>query len=553
MGTYGDRGEGRGARGDEGVIVEAGDYTALQERLAALEWTLETMDWRLLSAQTDQEFSRPGLNTITEFSRIMAVKNPLVKRGVTVQRLYVFGQGFTVRAEEPALDDALTAFYEDPKNAVELSQQELSAKEVELQVSGNLFFCLFVNRTSGRVRVRTVQFEEIQDVVCDPNDAKTPWYYRRAWTENGIDLATGAQEMRSREAYYPDWRYDPVSKPERIGSLPVMWESPIFHVKVGSFPHWKFGLSEVYASIDWAKAYKEFLEDWASIVRAYRRFAFQLSQPGGKSAVMAAKNKLASSVGTDGASLTDRSALRTLRNKLASSVGTDGAVSNPAPVVGSTFIAGENVKLEAVRTSGATVSAEDGRRLLLMVAASLNLPETFFGDASVGSLATAKSLDRPTELGMKDRQSLWADVLNGLHDFVLFWQVKAPQGSLRGLGTVERVVEEGAVFERVVWNADVSPRVETTFPPLVQADAPAMIGAMVDAATLRGQALAGTVDLRTLAAMLLSTLGVTDVDQVVDRMFPDGETGREGEMPATEAAMVEAVRELREAIGRLGA
>ncbi len=510
-------------------MVEAGAYVEMQERLAALEWTLETMDWRLLSAQADQEFSRQGLNTITEFSRIMAVKNPLVKRGVTVQRLYVFGQGFTVRAEEPALDEALTAFYDDPKNAVELSQQELSAKEVELQVSGNLFFCLFVNRTSGRVRVRTVPFEEVQDVVCDPNDAKTPWYYRRVWTENSIDLVTGAQEVRSREAYYPDWRYDPVSKPERIGALPVMWESPIFHVKVGSFSSWKFGLSEVYASIDWAKAYKEFLEDWASIVRAYRRFAFQLSQPGGKSAVMAAKSKLASSVGND------------------------GTITNPAPVVGSTFVAGENVKLEAVRTSGATVSAEDGRRLLLMVAASLNLPETFFGDASVGSLATAKSLDRPTELGMKDRQSLWADTLNAIHDFVLFWQVKAPQGSLRGMGTVERVVEEGAAFERVVWNEDVSPRVETTFPPLVQADAPAMVAAMVDAATLRGQALAGTVDVRTLSAMLLSTLGVADVDQVIERMFPDGETGREeAGTPAAEAAMVEAVRELREAIGRLG-
>src|SRR5690606_19652667 len=114
------------------------------------------------------------------------------------------------------------------------------------------------------------------------------------------------------------------------------------------------------------------------------------------------------------------------KTKLASSSSGDGTITNPAPVVGSTFISGAGVKLEAVKTSGATVSAEDGRRIMLMVAAAMNLPETFYGDASVGSLATAKSLDRPTELAIKDRQSLWIDVLNAIHDFVLFWQVKAP-------------------------------------------------------------------------------------------------------------------------------
>jgi len=136
MGTYEDRGEGRGAVNGEASLLEAAEVVEMHERLAALEWTLESMDWRLLTTQADQEFSRPGLATITELSRIMAIKNPLIKRGVAVQRLYVFGQGFNVRAEDAALDDALTAFYEDPKNATELSQQEMSAKEIELQVTG---------------------------------------------------------------------------------------------------------------------------------------------------------------------------------------------------------------------------------------------------------------------------------------------------------------------------------------------------------------------------------------------------------------------------------
>ena len=119
--------------------------------------------------------------------------------------------------------------------------------------------------------------------------------------------------------------------------------------------------------------------------------------------------------------------------KLGGTLGGGGAADMP-PAVGSTFISGPDVKIEPVRTAGATVGADDARRLLLMVAASFGLPETYFGDASVGTLATARSLDRPTELKMIDRQTLWSDTLRAIHDYVLLWGVKAPRGTLRGLG-----------------------------------------------------------------------------------------------------------------------
>src|SRR5690606_26615419 len=119
-----------------------------------------------------------------------------------------------------------------------------------------------------------------------------------------------------------------------------------------------------------------------------------------------------------------------------------GLDHNPPPLTGSTFVAGEGTSLQPVRTSGATVSAEDGRRLLLMVAASSGLPETFFGDASIGTLATAKSLDRPTELMMEDRQKLWRDVFINILEFVRLWAVKAPRGPLRSLGRVVDEIED---------------------------------------------------------------------------------------------------------------
>jgi hypothetical protein len=528
------------------ALIEAlsSENYQLSERLASLELALESANWRLLTMQAEQEFSRDGLRLIVELCRVMFLKNPLVKRAVEVKRLYLWGQGISVKAEDESLQGVLTAFLEDHKNQAELtSHQARMAKEVERQTDGNLFFVFFVNSVTGRVRVRTIPLEEIDTIICNPDDAKDPWYYRRAWTQSRLDVAGGGTEVRTMNAYYPDWRYTPTVRPPMIGGVPVRWETPIYHVKTGGFSNWQFGVPEVYAALDWARAYKEFLEDWASIVRAYRRFAFQLTTPGGKNAIAAAKTKLSSTYGSGGT----------------------GAETNPAPVVGSTFITSEG-NLTPVKTSGATVSAEDGRRLLLMVAAAVGLPETFFGDVSVGTLATAESLDRPTELLMRDLQTLWADIHQGIFDFVLLQAAKAPQGPLRGLATVQRETDGGEIVETIAWNADINPHIDIDFPPIRSAGTDEQVSAIIKAATLDGKPLAGTLDLPTVTRMLLVALGEDDVEEVMAILFPEGmpapstSAGAEGSddeagegvvIPQAEALMVAAVKELRDSLIRL--
>lgn len=511
----------------------------LSERLAALEFALENADWRLLTMQADQEFSRDGLRAITELARIMFLKNPLIKRAVKVQRLYVWGQGWSVKASDDEINAVLSAFLDDPKNQVELTgHQARIQKETELQTDGNLFFVFFVNQVTGRVRIRSIPFDEVQEIICNLEDAKDPWYYKRTWTQTAM-MADGAIESKTMTAFYPDWRYNPTVKPDKFGAHSVRWDAPIYHVRVGGFSNWKYGVSEIYAAIDWARAYKEFLEDWASIVRAYRRFAFQLTTPGGKSGIAAAKAKLGTTYGNTGT----------------------GAETNPPPVTASTFIAGEGTSLQPVRTSGATVSAEDGRRISLMVAAATGLPETFFGDVSVGTLATATSMDRPTELAMKDRQTLWSDIHTDIFLFVLLWAVKAPQGPLRGLGMIESEVDDGEIVERLIWNEDVDPHIDIDFPPVLYEEIGRRVEAIVNAATLSGRQLAGTMDLPTLTRMLLIALGEDDVDEIVEQLFPNGEVPEQAqpstdqgdvpERPQAEALMVAAVQELRSTLIRL--
>jgi len=374
-----------------------------------------------------------------------------------------------------------------------------------------------VDPSSGRVRLRTIPASEISEIITDPEDAKTPWLYKRTWSERTLNLSSGRSKLTPRTLYYPAWRYVPDQKPKNIGSVEVQWDAPVYHVKTGGFSDWKFGCSEVYAAIDWARAYKEFLEDWASLTRSYSRFAWRLTSKGGKAGVAAAKKKLESTLGTG-----------------------SGGETNPPPVAGSTFIGGEGYDLQPFQLRGANISAEDGRRLLLMVASSVGLPETYFGDVSVGTLATAKTMDRPTELMMRERQTFWMEVIRDIFLFVLTWAVKAQSGKLKDIG---KATDQG-----IAWNEDVDAHLDIDFPPILERDVQAAVQAVVTALTLNGQQFA-LLNEPLATRLILKALAEDDIDEIMSDLFPD-ETKNvaKGEPGASEARMVEAARRVVAAI-----
>lgn len=498
--------------------------TLLNERLLELELALENQSWARLTWEAEQEFSRAGLRKIAELARLMYIKNPLIGRGVNVQADYVFAQGVTIRSDNEATNTAIQQFMDDERNKVEMfGHPALLRKERTLQTKGNLFLTLFTDRLSGRVVIRSLPVDEVEEIISDPDDRQTPWYYLRVWNEKRFDLVSGAIAIVARETYYPDWRYSPRVKPQTIGGHPVNWNAPVYHVSAGGLDDMTWGIPEVYSSLDWGKAYKDFLEDWATITRAYSRFAFNLTTKGGARGVAAAKSTLGTTYGNSGSSLD----------------------TNPPPVTGATFISSEGVKLDPIRTSGATTKMEDGRRLLLMVAAGQGLPETFYGDVSVGTLATATSLDRPTELKFLSRQQLWKDVFQTLCRYALAAAIQAPRNALRG--TVR--VEDDGTPQIMVYGDDgemVPPNVIVEFPPLIEHSTPERVGAIM-------QASAKLPDERLIASMLLNALGQSDTDDLLNRMYPPDKSddAQNDLQDDTEQDMVEAVRELRQAVQRV--
>jgi len=462
---------------------QSNELTRLTESIQRLEQALYSTEWRQLTMSAEQTFTRQGIKDITTLARIMRLKNPTIKRGVDVQRLYVWAQGVSISAEDKTVNEVLQEFGNDERNRAELtSHQAYSDKETDLQQDGNLFFRFFVNAQTGRVRIRTIDPQEIDEIICNPDDSKEPWLYRRVWTQTKLD---GSQETLT--AYYPDFRFVPKTSAPIESQLKdgvVDWGTPVYHVAVNRLGRW--GISEYYAALDWATAYKNFLEQLASVWSALARWSAQLKVKGGVRGVAAAKAKL---------------------NTTASS---SGGETNPPPVTGSTFIASEGASLTPFRTAGATMSADDGRRLLLQAIAVTGFPETFYGDVSVGTLATAKSLDRPTELKILDRQALWSSILTDILNYVLLQSAKAPTGVLSGY---KKEDDGGEWIEYVDWPDSVDAAIKVQWPPIVEDDVLGLVTATVDAMTLKGAG--GGIPQETGIRQLLNLLGVPNIDDVM--------------------------------------
>lgn len=473
-----------------GTFVRTGE-TPLNERLADLELQLENAGWiRQQDLYTSSEFSLNGLKTIARLARIFYLKNPLIQRGVDVQTDYVFGRGVTIQAKDEEINAVIQSFLDDLKNQAEItSHQSMLQKDRELQLDGNLFLCFFVHEITGRVRARSIPFQEIGDSpICNPDDAKEPWYYKRVWqTQNG-------DAYKEHTAYYRDWQYSGTD----VSMLPknaIIADGAVFHIKMGGFSDWRFGVSEVYAALDWARAYKGFLENWATLMQAYARFAMKLQTKGGTSGVAAAKAKV--------------------QTGLSSS---NGIETNPPATKGAMFIQSDQVALDVVKTAGATTKAEEGRRLLLMVAAAQGLPETFYGDVSVGTLATAESLDRPTELKFSNRQEFWQSNYTRIVWFVIRCSVAANQGALSSIGRME-ANEYGE--DQLVIQEGINQELTIQFPEILSISIKDHVQSIVSAATLNGAQLT-LFDPITVTKMLMEAMGVDDIDEKLKTLFPDG-------------------------------
>jgi hypothetical protein len=466
----------------------------LEERIAELEFQKEDIGWTRLTGETDIELARDHLMRVVARSRLFYLINPLVNRAVCLQADYVFAQGLNVQATDKKVNAVVQDFLDDPGNINEfIGHQARLMKEQTLMLDGNVFLVLFTNKSgNGKVKLRSILIDEIVDIITDPDDQNVVWFYKRQW-HSRINGQIGSE---TKTQYYPDINYNPITKTPTYKGDTVSWDAPVYHIKVGALAKSRFGIPEVYSALDWAQAHRKMLEDWATIVRAYARFAFRMTTPGNAKSVTATKTRL-------GTTVTQNAPIET----------------NAPPIPGSIFTTTKDgPTLDPIKTSGATTSAHDARELRLMVASALGMPDTFIsGDVDVGSMATAKTLDRPTELKFRSRQQTWTDVIKTIINYVIKWAFVAPQGPLSKRASFS-VDDEGNL---VIKGSRVDPHIEVIFPPILEHSILDRINAVTEAVTLNGKTFAvDSPELQKLTIrMMLQALGLNDVDELVDHIF----------------------------------
>lgn len=494
------------------AFTEHSNNELLQERIAELELALDDVGYeRIGDSNFDKQFTKASIDKIAAMARVYWLKNPLIKRAVATQANYVFGQGVDVVAADEDVQTVVDAFMEDSKNRAELTgEQAMLTKETELQVTSNLFFTFFTDPLNGATRVRTISLSEITRIIYNPDDSKEPWYYYRQWQQ---PKEAGSQKYEMHQAMYPDINYMPKGGlPKHFNGIEVMALNPVYHVKTNCLSDMEYGVSEIYAAIDWAKAYKDFLEDWYTIVKSLSKFAWKATSKSGATGMAQAKQVLEGAING----------------------GSNPMNSDLPGQAAQVWMSSDNFDLAPMPKSGATVAVDDGRRALLMVCAATGIYEHYFGDPSTGNLATAKAMEQPMLLMFQERQELWTDVFNTILGYVINQSALKPGGKLRG------VMSFNDYGESYVDMGDTDRSVDVKFPPILQEDVNERIDAIVKSVTLSGQTPANTIDLKTATTQMLTALG-EDTD-IVDKLFPDDpkswdEVEEEKQQKALEIAM----------------
>jgi hypothetical protein len=483
----------------DAAIGASGDINLM---LANIAWKREiNLSWL--------EFSRWGIQQIMLITRLYYIKNPIIRRLIDVCAAYVFARGVEVVSSDEKANEVLQEFFEDNKTV--LGQNALIESEKAKDYDGNLFWAFFTSKADGKTKIRRIDATEIQEIITDPDDSDTPWYYHRVWGQRSFDPTTGSS-ITNMERWYPAINFDPAVKPDSIAKIPIEWDVPLYHRKCGTVGKWLFGCPRMFPAIDWARSAKEFLTSVLSLFQTLMEIGLTITTKGGQQAIEGAKAQLSTAVGPN----------------------TNIWDVNPTPVPGAIFASGTGTEVKAMDLTGAGVDPEKVRQYKLMCAMTAGVPETFLADVSTGNLATATSLDRPTETIFLEKQEAWREDLITISTYVLERAKGAAGGKLseshafgRGVKVREcgrHIGPRGEVIYEAFAKQEDEIEIRVNFPAIREGDLPSLIKATVEAMTLdnKGGQIIG-IDAKAGVLKLFDLLGIEDGVEITEQMFPEGE------------------------------
>jgi hypothetical protein len=132
--------------------------------------------WRALAAGSPRDVGAAELRESLALADEAYRNNPLAFRIVELGVDFVLGRGLTLRADDPAVEEWLRAWWSHPLNNLQLRQFELCR---ELSLGGEMFVTLHTNPLDGMTYLRTVPAGLIDEVETSPDDVETELRFHR--------------------------------------------------------------------------------------------------------------------------------------------------------------------------------------------------------------------------------------------------------------------------------------------------------------------------------------------------------------------------------------
>lgn len=380
----------------------------LQESLLEISDRFDNMNWDPLGdgGENDKELKLDTVKKVSKLARSMNMINPFVKRGVQARIAYVWGKGV-------AFDGVETVGREIEMNRKRVfSPQAYEELERALATDGNAFTALSVDKSKRRAF--RIPLDEISGALSHKDDAEQVIMYKRTWYET-TTTAAGHTEQKERSMYYPsvDYYHERMDSGKNMHrtwrGVPVSQDYVIHHMAVNKQVGWKWGLPDVMPVIFWARAYKEYLEDNALLVKAYSRLAWQYKSSTARGGAQAAS-------GVRRAPTRD-------------------PLTGEMRDIGGAAVTGNGHEITSLPATGSTVDFEKGSALAAAIASGLEVSKVVItSDPGSGNRSAAETLDGPTRKAMETRQQ--AHVERFL-DMFSFWGLKVSE-----LGEARPIVKE---------------------------------------------------------------------------------------------------------------
>ena len=203
-----------------------------------------------------------------------AESNPLLTRGREIRCSYLFSSEYEIGTE-----DAQGKITSQQWNNIKKQKNQDNAFSLEAleRIEGERYSAgqAFVIYDRSAKEFQQVSFQEIGDIIYNPDDSTEIWYVRRDWSANVIG-GNGTTATKEFKVYYPASRFDAPKGgyAKVINGIEVNADKRMIVERVNIQPGGNLGLPDSFAAAPWALAYSAYLSDGSKVLAALAEWAW---------------------------------------------------------------------------------------------------------------------------------------------------------------------------------------------------------------------------------------------------------------------------------------